>query len=118
QKKNDDIIQEEIQIFLNTPIPLQAIRFSKNSSYKSSQPSNLVFTLLSSTISKEYKIRPNATAQKALYKKIKTTRNKITKFKSLYNIALDTSIRSNLAIRIQKQKEIIRTNNKKIDILK
>ncbi|CAG8743026.1 16600_t:CDS:1, partial [Cetraspora pellucida] len=38
KKKGDDIIQEEIRILLNTPIPLQAIRFIKNSSHNSSQP--------------------------------------------------------------------------------
>ncbi|CAG8706332.1 10430_t:CDS:2, partial [Racocetra persica] len=102
----DDIIQEEIQILLNTPIPLQAIRFIKNSSRNSSRPSNLVSTPLSSTISKEYEIRPNAAAQKASYEKIKTARNKITEFESLYNIASDTSIRSDLAVRIQEQKDI------------
>ncbi|CAG8786055.1 17873_t:CDS:2, partial [Dentiscutata erythropus] len=118
KKKGDDIIQEEIRILLNTPILLQAIRFIKNSSRNSSRPSNLVSTPLSSTISKKYEIRPNAAAQKASYKKIKTARNKITKFESLYNIVSDTSIRSDLAIRIQEQKDIVRTNDKKIEALK
>ena len=118
KKKGDDIIQEEIRILLNTPIPLQAIGFIKNSSRNSSRPSNLVSTPLSSTISKEYEIRPNAAAQKASYEKIKTARNKITEFESLYNIASDTSIRSDLAVRIQEQKDIVGTNDKKIEALK
>ncbi|CAG8647110.1 18684_t:CDS:2 [Dentiscutata erythropus] len=46
---------------------------------------------------RKYEICPNASAQKALYEKIKTARNKITEFESLYNIASDTSIRSDLA---------------------
>ncbi|CAG8722637.1 14040_t:CDS:1, partial [Dentiscutata heterogama] len=89
-----------------------------NSCRNSSQPSNLVSTPLSSTISKEYEICPNAAAQKASYEKIKTARNRITEFESLYNIASDTSIRSDFAIRIQEQKDIVRTNNKKIEALK
>ncbi|CAG8515493.1 41962_t:CDS:2 [Gigaspora margarita] len=72
---------------------------------------------LSSTISKKYEICPNAAAQKASYEKIKTARNKITKFKSLHNIVSDTSIRSNLAIRIQEQKDIVRTNDKRIKMI-
>ncbi|CAG8466012.1 24851_t:CDS:2, partial [Gigaspora rosea] len=72
KKKGDDIIQEEIRILLNTPILLQAIGV-------------------------KYEIRPNVSAQKASYEKIKTARNKITEFESLYNIASDTSIKSDLA---------------------
>ncbi|CAG8818743.1 25125_t:CDS:2 [Gigaspora margarita] len=117
-KKGDAIIQEEIRILLNTLILLQAIGVSLNSSCRSSQPSNLVSTTLFSSISKEYEICPNASAQKASYEKIKTARNKITEFESLYNIASDTSIRSDLAIRIQEQKDIVRTNDKKIKALK
>ncbi|CAG8779645.1 16627_t:CDS:2, partial [Gigaspora rosea] len=72
-------------------IKKKAIRVSMNSSHrKSSQPSNLVSTPLSSSISKEYEIRPNASAQKASHEKIKTARNKITEFESLYYIASDT----------------------------
>ncbi|CAG8744844.1 12998_t:CDS:1, partial [Gigaspora rosea] len=98
KKKGNDIIQKEIRILLNTPIPLQTIGVSMNSSRrKSSQPSNLVSTSLSSSIFKEYEIRPNASAQKASYEKIKIARNKITEFESLYNIASNTSIRSDLA---------------------
>ncbi|CAG8774200.1 22050_t:CDS:2, partial [Gigaspora rosea] len=62
---------QEIRILLNTPIPLQAIGVSMNSSHKSSQPSNLVSTPLSSSISKEYEIHPNASAQKLHMKKLK-----------------------------------------------
>ncbi|CAG8739189.1 14304_t:CDS:1, partial [Dentiscutata erythropus] len=111
-------IQEEIRTLLNTSIPLQSIRFRANSS-KSSQPSS-VSTLLFSTIStfKEYEIYPNAATQKASYEKIETAKNKIIKFESLYNIASDISIRSDLFARIQDQKNIIKTNDKKIEALK
>ncbi|CAG8837902.1 5574_t:CDS:2, partial [Gigaspora margarita] len=97
KKKGNNIIQEEIQILLNAPILLQAIRFIKNS---------------------KYEICFNAAAQKASYEKIKTARNKITKFESLHNIASDTSIRSDLAVRIQEQKDFVGTNDKKIKALK
>ncbi|CAG8672730.1 6442_t:CDS:2 [Gigaspora margarita] len=95
-----------------------SIGVSMNSSHRLFQPSNLVSTPLFSSISKEYEIRTNASAQKASYEKIKTARNKITEFESLYNIASDTSIRSDLAVRIQEQKDIVRTNDKKIKALK
>ncbi|CAG8762968.1 12684_t:CDS:2 [Gigaspora rosea] len=72
KKKGNDIIQEEIRVLLNTPISLQAIGVSMNSSHrKSSQPSNLVSTPLSSSIFKKYEIHPNASAQKASHKKLK-----------------------------------------------
>ncbi|CAG8564035.1 6138_t:CDS:2 [Racocetra fulgida] len=59
KKKDCDSIQAKIQIFLNTPIPLQSIGFKKNSSSKSSQPSSSVSTSLLSIIStfNEYEIQ-------------------------------------------------------------
>ncbi|CAG8581513.1 21306_t:CDS:2, partial [Gigaspora margarita] len=76
----NDIIQEEIRILLNTSILLQAIGV-------------------------KYEIRPNAFAQKASYEKIKTARNKITEFESLYNIASDTTNQAWMMAKKQKQLE-------------
>ncbi|CAG8746719.1 21035_t:CDS:1, partial [Dentiscutata erythropus] len=66
----------------------------------------------------EYEICLNAAAQKASYKKIKTAKNKIIEFESLYNIASDINIRSDLFAKIQDQKNIIKTNDKKIEAFK
>ncbi|CAG8667630.1 11858_t:CDS:2, partial [Scutellospora calospora] len=52
------------------------------------------------------------------YEKIKVAKAKIIEFESLFNLAMDVSIRHDLFVQIQENKDVINECSKKIDILK